>query len=192
MRLKKEIRKKIIKKRNELSFAEIEEKSKAVEALLFQQDFYKKSQTILFYASFNSEVKTDEIIKQAINDGKTVSLPIVINEEKKLEIKNILDLTNLEISPFGIREPNNSLPNVSPADLDLVVIPCCCLDKRGNRIGYGGGYYDRFLASLSSGVFKVALAYEIQIIDELPCEDHDFPVDAIITEKGVYRFKNRE
>jgi 5-formyltetrahydrofolate cyclo-ligase len=99
-----------------------------------------------------------------------------------IEIKS---LDELSPGTFGILEPAGE-KGISPEEIDLVVVPGVAFDKRGNRMGYGAGYYDSFLPKLRPEVKKVAVAFEIQVTDSLPAEEHDVKMDLIITENTIY------
>ena len=188
MDTKKDIRKKAIRDRNCLSAVEIALKSKTIEKKLTALKAYQESKTIMFYASYNNEVKTDGMIETALCSGKSVCLPVAIKEEKRLKIKRILNLSELKTGNYGIREPKIDLPDVTLEEVNLVLVPGCCFDEKGFRLGYGGGFYDRFISDLGNKVVKVGLAFQIQIVDSLPCEEHDQPIDVLITENNVYDF----
>jgi 5-formyltetrahydrofolate cyclo-ligase len=185
-KLKSEIRKKAIKNRSSLSNADVRSMSKKISRLLFEQTVFKQAKTVLFYASFNNEVLTDEMIGQAVKEGKIVGLPVVDEEKKMLKVKQVNCLDNLNKECLGIRQPSNDFPDISPSKIDVVIVPGCCFDKKGFRVGYGGGYYDRFLSGLK--VIKIGLAFESQIVDSLPVELHDQQLNGLITEKKLYNF----
>ncbi len=168
--------------RDSLTNEEIIEKSKKIKENLFSLPEFKNSKTILFYSSIKSEVKTEDAIKDSLALGKRVVLPITNKGQKALEIFEIKDSKGLAQGPFGILEPKKELP-ISKEDLDLVIVPGIVFDFRGHRIGYGEGYYDNFLKDVKAT--KIGLAFEIQIVPEIPAEPHDIKVNKIVTEKRV-------
>ncbi len=179
--MKNQLKELILEKRNSLSKDEAIEKSKKIEENLFNIDHYKKSKTVMFFVSFNSEVHTHEMIKEALKN-KTVIIPKVVYKE--IEPSVIIDFDNLIPSEkFGILEPIEIM-KTAYKNIDLVIVPGAVFDKQGHRIGYGFGYYDRFLAKVPKAV-KIGLAFDFQIIDKIPNHAHDVPVDLIVTEERV-------
>lgn len=141
----------------------------------------------MLYLDFNNEVKTDELIVKLLSLGKTVSSPITIKEEKKLIPSQILDLKDgVKIGAYGIREPKPECsPEVEVKDIDVVIVPAVAYDKDCYRLGYGGGFYDRFIERLREDAITVGIAFDLQIFDSVPKEDHDAQLDYIITESQI-------
>ena len=100
-----------------------------------------------------------------------------------MEAVKIVDLTNLKEDKYGILEPTKDIEAMNKNELDLVIMPGLAFDTNGGRLGYGGGYYDKYLQKIAGNLSKVALAYDFQIVQEVPKEEHDIKVDYIITEK---------
>lgn len=192
MESKNELRKKAIQERSSISAANIELMSEKIGSLLRKHNVYKQAKIILFYASFNNEVSTDKMIENTISDKKIVGLPVVNEEKKTMSVKQANCLEDLKVKCLGVRQPAWELPDIDPEKLDLVIIPGCCFDKQGYRLGYGGGYYDRFLSTLDKKAVRVGLAFESQVFDCLPIEYHDQKLDVLITEKNVYHFSRGE
>lgn len=154
---------------------------------------YQSAQAIMFFVSFRSEVDTFSLINHALSLGKQVILPKVITlyfsdvHERRLipvEINTLKDLRQFQLSKMGILEPISSL--IFPLNkIDLIVMPGVAFDHKRNRLGYGGGYYDRFLSETIEKPYTIALAYQEQIIKEVPVETHDIKVDKIITDKEI-------
>ncbi len=141
----------------------------------------------MFFASFRSEVETGPMIRRVLQSGKRVVLPKVQGSE--LALYEIRDFDNdVESGTWGIPEPKSIMP-ASLTDIDLMIIPGAAFDKRGNRLGYGAGYYDKLLPAF--GKATVALAFEAQIVDEIPVDSHDVPMQKIITEKRVIRAQGK-
>ncbi len=129
------------------------------------------------------EVRTEPLVEQALRRRKRVLCPRV-RPHGQLDHRELLDITHLRRSAFGLLEPDLDLsPPADPADADLIVVPGLAFTAEGVRLGMGGGYYDRFL--VQSSAFRLALAFEIQIRDSLPQLPHDQRVDAIVTELRV-------
>jgi 5-formyltetrahydrofolate cyclo-ligase len=183
--LKDTLRKKLLARRNREPEALREEKSNKIKEGLFSLKDFQKAKIILFYLAKGSEVRTHEAIREALARGKRVALPRVEGMELLLgEIKDI----NKEVQKghFGILEPSEQcFKEVLPDALDLIILPGIIFDSRGGRVGYGKGYYDRFLKKISHKVPVVGLAYHFQIVDGLPHQEHDIRVCKVITEKRI-------
>ena len=141
----------------------------------------------MLYLDFNNEVSTYSLIKKLLNLGKIVSSPITLKEERKLIPSQITDLKNgIQYGAYNIREPK---PECSPAinikDLDVVIVPAVAYDKNCYRLGYGGGFYDRFLENLRKDAVTIGIAFDLQIFDEVPKEAHDAQLDYIVTESRI-------
>jgi len=184
---KKTLRYKIQSDRDRIPLSQRLKKTKIIAAKLVKLPEYRDSETLLIYHPFRSEPDTTIIIKKAQNQGKQIILPRVCG--KKLELFFIENLkTQLEKGSYGIMEPVKSL--CKPADIcdiDLAIIPGVCFDKELNRIGYGGGFYDRLLPMLDSDVKKIALCFEMQVVDKICASENDIKVDKIITESSTYK-----
>ncbi len=135
----------------------------------------------MFFASFRSEVETGPMIRHALASGKRVILPKVSGKE--LALFEIRDLDK-DVAPgaWDIPEPVTSHP-AELAEIDLIITPGAAFDERGNRLGYGAGFYDRILSAFTGTT--IALAFEAQIVPEVPTDEHDIPVKKIVTEKRV-------
>ncbi|MEW6096269.1 MAG: 5-formyltetrahydrofolate cyclo-ligase [bacterium] len=183
--MKTDLRKAISEKRNLLTTQEITSKSLKIKERLFNLEEFKKASIISFYISFRSEVQTHEMIKEALRLDKRVAVPIV-ESEKVLSLSEIKDFDNeLKIGKFGILEPKlECRRKINLEEVELVIVPGVVFDERGNRIGYGGGYYDNLLNKMK-GIPFIGLAYELQIVNHIPVEDGDIPVHKIITEKRI-------
>ena len=179
--MKNQIKESLLEKRDSLSKQDIIEKSKKIEEKLFNTEQYKKSRTIMFFVSFSSEVNTHDMIKKTLGN-KNVVIPKVIQHE--IEPSVIIDFDNLVSSgKFGILEPIEVM-KIAYKNIDLVLVPGVAFDKEGHRIGYGFGYYDKFLKKVPKAV-KIGLCYDFQVVDKIPKEEHDVPVDYIVTEERI-------
>jgi 5-formyltetrahydrofolate cyclo-ligase len=179
--LKKEIRKKVLAARDGLLQGQRTAKSREIEERLFSLPELKSARTVLFFASFRSEVDTIPMIRRALASGKRVILPKVKGKELELfAIRNV----DSDVSPgaWGIPEPRGSAP-VKLDELDVIIVPGAAFDERGNRLGYGAGFYDKLLSEFTK--LSVALAFEEQIIPKVPAGPHDMPVKKIVTEKRI-------
>jgi 5-formyltetrahydrofolate cyclo-ligase len=152
---------------------------------LFSWSYYKDSVYIFCFVSFRSEIKTSKILKTALAEGKTVTVPKV-DLRSGLMKAYIIENLNKDLRPgeYGILEPSDDCTEAEYSKIDLIIAPGLSFTKSGARLGYGGGYYDKFMAK-HSDIPVCALTYDRLILDFLPVKDHDIPVDALITEKGV-------
>ena len=185
--MKKEFRKKVISLRKEKSLDFIKKNSDIITDKLLQMDCVKKAHTIMLYLDFNNEVATDNLINDLISQGKIVTSPITLKEERKLIPSQITDLKNgIQYGAYNIREPKPECsPSVNPKDLDLVIVPAVAFDENCFRLGYGGGFYDRFLENLREDAVTIGIAFEIQIFENVPKEPHDAQLDYIVTESRI-------
>ena len=185
--MKKEFRKKVINLRKEKDKDFIKHNSDIITDKLLNLDCIKNAKNSMLYLDFNNEVSTDSLIKKLLNLGKIVSSPITLKEERKLIPSQITDLKNgIQYGAYNIREPK---PECSPAinikDLDVVIVPAVAYDKNCYRLGYGGGFYDRFLENLRKDAVTIGIAFDLQIFDEVPKEPHDAQLDYIVTESRI-------
>lgn len=188
--MKHNLKSEIFRKRKALSKIEAEEKSEAIREKLFSLNEFKDAKNVMFYASFNNEADTIETIKELLkNKGenkKNVIVSYVGKNNPILQLSVLNKFNDLEPKTFGILEPKkNKIKNFDINKLDLVIVPGIAFDKNGHRIGYGHGYYDRFLKKISSKAKKIGLAFDFQLIEKIPEERHDIPMDIIITEKRI-------
>ena len=184
---KSQIREEIAQKFATLSAKEIAEKTKAIENRLFDFANFLESKITLLYVNNEHEVLTGDILKRAYVYNKIVVLPAYNTENFEMELKKVDSLEkDLSPGPRDILQPDESRCKVVPIDkIDIAIIPAVALDEKGGRIGSGKGYYDRLIPRLAITTRKVALAFEAQIIPQVPIESHDKHVDIIITENRV-------
>lgn len=182
-----ELRKEYKKKRSALSKDNVVCMSEAIKKSLFDLNIYKNSSTIMSYVNFSSEVITEGIIKESIIQGKKIGIPISIPETRQLLVSQLKDFDKeLELSHYNILAPKEEyIREIEPKEIDLVLVPGVAFDRDGYRIGYGGGYYDRFLCKLNPKAVTIALAFSIQLIDKVPKGKYDLPMDYILTEKEL-------
>ena len=181
--MKHKIRKQIKSKFREYSPLEKSRKSGIIKDKLFNEEEFKKSKVVMFYVSLKDEVDTCFMIDEALKAGKRVCVPVILKEEKKLiagEIHNRLE--DLESQHFGIFQPRQDRVKEVPLDdIDLVVVPGVAFDKKNIRLGRGHGYYDRFLSGLPKTTKAIGLAFDFQVLEDLPNDPHDIPVWKTIT-----------
>jgi len=187
LRTKKELRKEILQLRDALNVEERKEKSHLIAEKVIVQNEFIEADKILLFASFKSEVDTCEIFQAAREAGKAVYFPKIIGKEMKFyQVEKEDDLTE---GQWGIREPQ-LIPEKEfvPQAVDkiCIIMPGAVFDIEGNRIGYGGGYYDKFLKQIENG-YKLAIAFDCQRVDrcQIAIEQYDVKVDCIVTERIV-------
>lgn len=178
---KNELRKIMIEKRKALP----KEKKKNLDEIIFNKvissEYYKKAKNIFIFVSMGDEVDTINIIKHALKDNKSICVPRVISKLKGMETVEIKTLEELKPGKFGILEPKAGNNIINAEVIDLVLLPGLAFDKAGGRLGYGGGFYDRYLLNLNKNVPKVGIGFDFQIIDKVIMEKYDNYIDGIIT-----------
>jgi 5-formyltetrahydrofolate cyclo-ligase len=186
--MKQAIREAVLRKRDHIPREVRSVKNLLIKERILSLPEFISSHAVLFYASFRSEVETSGMIKESIESGKKVLFPKVDRENKRLRLYEIKDISELSPGFIGIPEPSLTDERMmSPEDVDLVLIPGTGYDYSGNRLGYGAGYYDRLLSATEKKLFIVAPAFEEQIVDMIPAEEHDVKVDIIVTDKRILR-----
>ena len=181
--MKHKIRKEIKSKFKAYSSLEKSGKSAIIKSKLFNIEEFKKAKVVMFYVSLKDEVDTFIMIDEALKAGKRIAVPVILKEEKRLiagEIHNRLE--DLESQHFGIYQPRQDRVKEIPLDdIDLVVVPGVAFDRKNIRLGRGHGYYDRFLSGLPKKTKTIGLAFDFQVLEDLPQDPHDVPVSKIIT-----------
>ncbi|HEX9062777.1 MAG TPA: 5-formyltetrahydrofolate cyclo-ligase [Clostridia bacterium] len=181
------VRKEALIKRKAFSANEVYDKSRIIRERLLALSEYRKCQTFMCYVSYKNEVDTEEMIRHLLKDGKRVFLPRIMSDKKDIEAVEIKDFDkDLKKGTFGIMEPFCSSKECA-GDIDMIIIPGVAYDVNKNRLGYGGGYYDRFLRGVKSSSLKLGLSYDELVYESLPVEEHDIKVDIIITEKRIIK-----
>ena len=173
---KKALRRTIRERKRAMTEEEIVSRSEKLGVLFSQSEAYKAAKTIYGYLPYNQEVRTVPMLEQALKDGKRVAVPKVYGDEMKFLYLD--DLSQVEKGYAGIPEPIADGP-VADDDTALVLMPGLAFDPAGHRIGYGGGFYDKFLAAEPNHP-TLALCYEFQMLPELHTEEHDIPVDTVL------------
>ncbi|MFH1753730.1 MAG: 5-formyltetrahydrofolate cyclo-ligase [Candidatus Omnitrophota bacterium] len=178
---KSEIRRMIIERVKGQGSRVKEEKDKIIRQKLSALPEYKEAKTIGYYVSMDSEVDTRALIDDALEAGKTVAVPVIAGDDLRFyRIEN--RGADLAEGPCGILQPDESREEPFSNDrMDLVIVPGLAFSKEGARLGRGRGFYDRFLKGLPGRIKKIGLAYDIQIIQDLPVTPQDVPVDTVVT-----------
>ena len=179
--------------RNSLHPEEVNAHSAAIAERLFASSFWKESQVVMLYLSFQNEAATNAIYRQGWQEGKTMLLPICAPSGGLMEMSILTSFEQLVPNRYGIGELPESLQQiVNPSEIDLCIIPGIALDHTGTRLGFGAGYYDRYLARVNPSARRIALAYECQLqTAPLPAAPYDLPLQDIITENTWYQVEGK-
>lgn len=179
--MKNRIRKEIMAKRNALSKEEIESKSEIIYQRVIVHPAFQNADLVFAYIDAKNEVQTRLLIEYAWKSGKKVAVPKVHGEIMKFYL--ITSYEDLEPGCFGIQEPKETCEEVLiPMENSLVIMPGVAFDRQGNRIGYGKGYYDKYFSAYPD-VYKIAIAFEVQIVPMVPADEFDVKADIVMTEK---------
>ena len=173
---KKELRRQIRDLKRAMTEEQIQEKSRRLGELFCRSELYRNAKTIYGYLPYNQEVRTVPMLEQALKDGKQVAVPKVYGDEMKFILME--DLSAVKKGYAGIPEPVADEP-VACDEMALVLMPGLAFDPQGHRIGYGGGFYDKFLAKEPNHP-TLALCYDFQMLQELETEEFDIPVDQVL------------
>ncbi|MFH1354861.1 MAG: 5-formyltetrahydrofolate cyclo-ligase [Candidatus Omnitrophota bacterium] len=176
---KQQIRSKILLKLNKQKEENRKRKSSKIKARLFKIVDFKRAKKVMFYIALDGEVNTEDMIKEAIKTGKVVSIPICRKNIMTMRLCRLEITTKLKKGLYGVSEPAVK-KYISSDDLDLVIVPGVAFDKKGNRLGRGKGYYDRFLKKLSPYISTIGLAFDFQILPSLPVTAHDVSVNRVL------------
>lgn len=171
----------------------------AVNAL--SMEAVRKAKTVLAYFSVGREPGTLALIDSLLKDGKKVCLPLCTDLDEEghriegaaaadsMEARLIKSFDYLGPGAYGIPEPKADTQVVPPRKIDVIILPCVACDRDCRRLGHGAGYYDKYLSLVKKKCVTIALCYEKLLADSLPLEEHDMPVDAVVTEETVYRWR---
>ena len=183
---KKLLRKEMRARRKSLPEFERQTLSNEIIKKFLAQDVYKNSQIVMAYVSMPEEVQLQKIFTDAFAQKKILAVPLIVGAGE-MQAVQVESFDALEVGEFGIltvRKESRKI--ISPEKINCVIVPGAAFDLNLNRLGLGGGFYDKFLPRAVNAK-KIALAYEFQIIENVPTEPHDFKVDMIITEKQIIR-----
>jgi len=182
-----DLRKRILATRDRLSIDARREKSLAVLNNFWSLLEVHRWSTLFMYVHFRSEVETVELIKRCLGRGVRIAVPLVDAAAVSM-IPLLINDPEKDLAPgyYNIPEPDpRQSTRIDPGEIDAAVIPGSVFDIHGGRLGYGGGYYDRFLVNDAPQAKRIGLAYEVQLVEKVPVEPHDQPLDILITEKRI-------
>lgn len=183
--IKDTLRKNMLCQRKNMKLLDVNNNSTQIMDTIIKLPQFINCKNIMLYISFNKEVDTYPLATWCLANGKTVIAPYCIQPTRQIIPYKINNLTSdLIKSTFGVMEPNhNLLDKVNIEDIDLIIVPGVVFDNDCNRIGFGAGYYDRFLLKKLESTLTIGIAYDYQIIDKVPTDKYDIPLDFIITER---------
>ena len=179
MESKKILRKKFLEMRRAVPVAERDRISHELIKKFLATEFYRGAKILMAYASTPDEIQLNELFAACFADKKILAIPFIIGKGE-MQAVEVPSLDALEVGDFGILTVKSG-KFIAPAQIDCVIVPGAAFDKNFNRLGLGGGYYDRFLPKTDAK--KVAFAYDFQLVESLPTEPHDAKIDAILTPK---------
>ncbi|MBL7092051.1 MAG: 5-formyltetrahydrofolate cyclo-ligase [Candidatus Omnitrophica bacterium] len=181
--LKQKIRKEIKDKLNKQSNLQRLRKSRLIKKRLFSLAEFKRAKSVMFYVATGEEVETRFMMTEARKIGKKIAVPAILRGEKRIIASLVEDFEKeLAPGPYGILQPQKKyIREVPHRSIDLVVVPGLAFDRQGRRLGRGGGYYDKFLAGLPSGIPRIGLAFDFQLLTGLPALSHDVSVTKVIS-----------
>ena len=150
---------------------------------VIQSAQYQKAKTVFCYVGTEREIDTMALLRAALRDGKTLAVPLCLPEKGLMEARRIEGLGDLVSGRYGILAPKLNCPVVAPETIDLAIVPCCTGNANGQRLGYGGGYYDRYLPRTECPAMLLC-RHQLER-EDLPVDEHDVTVDYFVTERGV-------
>jgi len=188
------MRRSVLARRDHMSPAERDAGSERIVASLVSLPIFLEKSHFFIYCHFRSEVRTNTLLACCLETGKTVSVPMSQPKEARMQAVMLTDpIRDLAPGYMGIPEPLPSLAGdrrVEPATIEVAVIPGSVFDRCGHRLGYGMGFYDRFLVQAPRAI-RIGLAFSCQMVDRIPAQSHDVPMDLLVTEQGVLAWPGR-
>ena len=179
---KKILRREFLVKRAAIPHDERDRISRELIKKFLETEIYRDSKVLMAYASTPDELQLDELFAACFADKKILAIPLIVGKGEMRAVE-VPSFDALEIGAFNILTVKKELRKfVEPAQIDCVIVPGAAFDVLGNRLGLGGGYYDRFLPRAVNAK-KIALAYDFQLVESLPTEPHDATIDAVLTPK---------
>ncbi|MCX5695883.1 MAG: 5-formyltetrahydrofolate cyclo-ligase [Candidatus Omnitrophica bacterium] len=179
MLTKRALRSKILHKLQTQKEEDRKQKSRLIKGKLLRQTEFRKAKKIMFYIAMKGEVDTREMIERAKRLGKIIAVPVCVKNRASLRPAILDSHAHLKKGPYGVPEPVISR-FIRPEDLDLVITPGVAFDKKGNRLGRGKGYYDRFLSKIPKDTPSIGLAFNLQILRVIPTSLHDVSVKKVL------------
>lgn len=186
------LRRQVLARRNLLPESDRKLFSARISEKILALENYREARTVLAYSSFGAEFATSDLIEHVFAAGKVLGLPRVNRFARRLDLYRVDDpATQLAPGVWGIREPLESCQPMAHAEIDFVLVPGVAFTAQGERLGYGGGFYDRLLTQLKARAARVAAAFSVQMCEEVPTDDHDQLVDLVVTENALFKSRLR-
>ena len=184
------LRRRILTARDHLSPSALADRSLAITSRVLALPEVARATVVFVYMHFRGEVRTDGLIREFLARGATLCVPLTVVSQSRLLAVQITD-PDRDLLPgyCGIPEPRPELRTgsiVQPGEIAAAIVPGSVFDPQGGRLGYGGGYYDRFLAQAAPQAARIGLAFGLQLVDQVPIESHDQAMDFVVTEDNVY------
>lgn len=190
---KEEIRREMLSLRHSQGSKENMDKSRAIKRKLWALVDFVQAEVVSFYISTKGEVQTEEMVCEALAMDKRVVVPFIDNGKNLLLTELKEPGVELTPGPYAILQPDEKyLRPVSLSQVELIIVPGLAFDHKGHRVGFGKGFYDGLLAGKGSGTICVGLAFQFQILEEVPSGKHDVPMDVVISEKVLMRPNARQ
>ncbi len=177
---KKLLRDQFRKRLRHHSAEERQNKSKIITDLVHDLPAFRKAKAVMLYVAMDEEVDTHPLLNLAFQEKKHVLLPVVVQEKDEMISAELIAPDRMKSGKYGIMEPDSWSSPFPMRDLDMVIVPGLAFDRKNYRLGRGKGYYDKFLSKLSSKVATIGLAFDIQLVEELPIEVHDMKLDLVV------------
>ncbi|MCQ2492114.1 MAG: 5-formyltetrahydrofolate cyclo-ligase [Lachnospiraceae bacterium] len=183
---KQSVRKLVAARQKTYSKAWVEEQSVSIQNQILECEDFKNASAIFCYVNFGKEVVTVPIIETALSMGKRVGVPLCLGKGI-MDVHEITSLDQLKPGAYGILEPDASTPLIDVKDIDFGIIPCVSCNKKGERLGHGAGYYDRYL---SKGNFvKAILCFDEMMEEAIPTDEHDVLMDYVVSQSGMVKIQ---
>lgn len=180
---KAEIREYLKMLRAQMPVEQVNAVSQQVTRHVLACDAYRRAKCIMGYLAFGNEISVDQILKQALADGKIVSIPHIVSDTKIIAVP-LKNMDSFHIGRFGIRSVSNPSEYLAPQEQELILVPGLAFGRDGSRMGMGAGYYDRFLPQASNALL-MGVAYDAMLQTALPCEKHDIFMQLLVSESGI-------
>lgn len=186
---KKRVREEVLRRRG--AFYTHEDPRAASQTIfekLKQDPAYQHAHSIMCFVSFGTEVHTHDFIKEALAEGKRIFVPFIPSKKEGMKASELKDFSELEKGYFNILSPKEEYRRLTDEQPDLIIVPAVAYARDGYRVGYGGGFYDRYLSAQKKPGPRIGIGFEVQVVDQVPVEDFDIPIDRLITEQNIYTF----
>ncbi len=180
---KKRLRREALARRDSIPAPDRERKSLSITNRLLELSEVQAAHVVMVYAAMRSEADTVDLVQWAWQQGKEVGFPVTVPEAKQLLVVPVTSFDQLRTSNFGVPEPDPWAKKLDPGEIDVVIVPGAAFDPRGFRIGYGAGYYDRFLPQIEG--ISIGIGFAEQVLPMVPADAHDVPVDLLVTDEQV-------